>query len=154
MVAPADRPLTPSMKSTFYQRWLMGSGVGADPLVGVKPVQVAINMKRFEAQCQAMEEKFRAWRISEPEPPDDLVLHEFVVVLAKILEKFFQIHSYADGNGHAGRLLPLVLMTRAGLPPAHWSIDGQKNYGTQVSQHRRKVKQPLEDFILDAIAGP
>jgi hypothetical protein len=127
--------------------------VGSDPLVGVDPAKVAINMSSFEAQCRLIEDKFNVWRSSDVKPTDELVLLELVEVLAKVLERFFQIHPYANGNGHAGRFLILVLMTRAGFSPMKWSIDGKQDYADEIYRYRRGDKQPLEDFLLDAIGG-
>jgi hypothetical protein len=128
--------------------------IDGDGKVGVKATLVAILMSQSDAQCRAVEEKFAVWRATEPPPDEASVLIELSVVLAKIVERFFRIHPYANGNGHAGRFLLLVMMTRAGFPPADWSIDGKKPYSSFIFDYRQGNTVPLEDFILDSIAGP
>lgn len=126
-----------------------------DHYVGVEPGKVAWHIKQFEAQCKLLQSRFSEWKVAtDPKPPEAIALLRFVKLLAEILERFFTIHPYANGNGHAGRLLLLVLMARAGYPPANWSIDGKKDYGNAIFAYRRGNKGPLEDFILDSITGP
>jgi hypothetical protein len=128
--------------------------VDGDNRVGVPPARVGWHMNQFEAQCRALEKKFTEWMTSsDPKPSAEVALFRYVAVLAEVLERLFTIHPYANGNGHAGRLLILVLMARVGIHPARWSIDAKQPYGDALAAHRRGNKVPLQDFILDAIIG-
>ena len=111
------------------------------------PKFVAVRVQQFEIQCRALEARFVAWRSSQA-PPVDIVLVELVEILAKVLAQFLGIHPFVNGNGHAGRLLVLVLLARAGFPPADWSVDGKKTYDAALYAYRRGTTAPLEDFIL------
>lgn len=53
--------------------------------------------------------------------------------LAEFLARFFLIHPFADGNGHVGRILAVVLAERLGLAAAPgWTL-ARRPYGPTMS---------------------
>lgn len=126
--------------------------IPGDRRVGVPPDTVAFIMNQFEMQCHKLQAAFSTWRAAEtPKPLEAQVLLRFVKILAEVLERFFTIHPYANGNGHIGRFLILVLLTRAGYAPAQWGLDQKQPYGDAITAYRNGFKEPLENFLLDTI---
>ena len=130
-------------------------GPGADPRVGkVAASEVAAEMAKFEAMCAKLWDAFQATQSSEePKAADDIILFRLVRLLAQALERIFLIHPYANGNGHAGRYLVMYLLAKAGFATTKWSIDDKQPYGDALTAYRDGHKEPLEDFLLDALAA-
>lgn len=123
-------------------------GVGADPRVGVPPQWVALSIKVFEQRCDEVCSAFQA----NTEAPERRLV-AFATLLAELLTTFLGVHPYANGNGHAARLLVCVLMTRHGFQPKTWPIDDRPPYGPALSAHRDGNPKPLITLILRAMRG-
>jgi Fic family protein len=68
-------------------------------------------------------------------------------VLCDILEAFFTVHPFANGNGHAGRMLVWVTLARQGFPPKAWSIDAKQPYAKALNEYRAGNLVPLRQFL-------
>ena len=128
-------------------------GVGGDDKVGSRADEVPAHMGQFSSDWASIESKLTEWRESTPPPADADVLIELAEGLAKLIEQFFRIHPYANGNGHTGRYLTLLIMVRMGFPPADWSIDERPPYCDAIYKYRRGQPDELQDFILKSIQG-
>jgi hypothetical protein len=126
-------------------------GVGADSRVGVEPILIAVVMASFNDQCQKLIDSFIALQGAPKQQLPAVVLARAATILAEILEQFLTIHPYANGNGHAARLLVGVLLGRFGYPPKKWPFDHSPNYGQALTDHRDGNKTPLIAFILQSI---
>lgn len=128
--------------------------VPMDPKVGTKPNLVKAEMRRFETQIENAVTNYekQALRLNSPSHAG-ILLSRFVGIVAHFLVNFLTIHPFANGNGHTARLLVFVLLSRAGFPPADWTIDAKKNYADALSAHRKGDFVPLTDFLLKAIIG-
>jgi len=139
--------------------------VGQDPRVGVDPRLVLWQVGAFETRTREACEEFEKSR-ADGTPPDKAFLG-FTRLLCDALEAFFWIHPYANGNGHSGRLLLWVLMTRHGFPPRNWPLDESPEYGSALTSYRDgteklnagdqkgglALQKPLQRFIMKAIRG-
>jgi Fic family protein len=68
---------------------------------------------------------------------------------------FLTVHPYADGNGHTARALLWLLLFRFGYVPSGWTIEPRPSildYGTLIAQHRRGIRDPLEQYVLKRIS--
>lgn len=122
-----------------------------DNLVGAPPQVVGAQMLQLEQQCHSLVQAHA--KFLENNPTQAVALAKFVHLAAIALERFLTIHPFKDGNGHTGRCLIYLMMTRAGYTPVHWTIDAQQPYYTALSEHRRGNKNALQRFLLHAIVG-
>ena len=125
--------------------------VPGDDKVGTPAGFVLFAISEFEKQCTAV---IAAYGAGAPTQPRNVRLVRLVKLLALLLEQFLCIHPYANGNGHAGRVLVLVLMVRNGFNPVRWHIDESPPYHAALKAHRRGKPQDLEKLLLRAITGP
>jgi hypothetical protein len=80
-------------------------------------------------------------------------LHDVIVFIAQVVSTFQDIHPYADGNGHVGRLLVWVITGHFGMTPAQWWL--HKNPGTDWNQavyaHQTGNPVPLQRFLMSTL---
>ena len=125
--------------------------VDADTRVGAPPRAVAAQMLQFEQQCHSLVQAHAKLLGKAPQPA--VALAKFVHMAAIVLQRFLTIHPFKDGNGHTGRFLIYLMMTRAGYAPVNWSIDAKQPYSDALSRHRDGDKNALQQFLLQAIVG-
>lgn len=97
------------------------------------------------------------------EPSDEISLPE---KLARLHNKFEQIHPFLDGNGRTGRLVLNLLLGRLGYPPAIIYKRDRDKYLRAMQRADRGENGPLAEliarsvttnlyrFVLPAVAGP
>lgn len=123
--------------------------VRGDDKVGTRAAFVDIHMGLFEAHFGTTFNELEQWKSSaHPTPAPPQFLARFIPLLCLTLEEFFRIHPYANGNGHAGRLLLFVLMVRHGFDPKGLELDESPAYGRAIHDYRRGKRRPLEDIML------
>lgn len=128
--------------------------VGGDARVGVPPYLVGMTISNFEAQCTALYAEFQKFKNHrKPGVPEEVVLARFAAILAEMLCQFLTIHPYANGNGHAARLLVWVIMVRCGYPPKAWPLDDSPPYGPALTKYRDQDKKPLIQLLVRSILG-
>lgn len=135
-----------------------GVGVRGDPDVGAAPTAVATEMTAF---CAAIESFLNQLDAIHATPagaiPAVLRLRHAVAVAAEAFEVFLRIHPYANGNGHAARLIVWAVLCRYGYYPYAWSIHprpGHPQYTALIVAHRNGNRAPLQAAILRAIDRP
>ena len=130
-------------------------GIAGDTDVGIPANFVSIAMSVFEKHCSELTEAYLA-AISDtnPAPKQRVLIARLVQLLCTLLEEFFRIHPYANGNGHAGRMMLLFMMIRQGFNPVRWSIDESPTYSEAIKAYRRGKKAGLHNFVMRAIVGP
>jgi hypothetical protein len=78
-----------------------------------------------------------------------------VTFACQVLEVFFRVHPYADGNGHAGRFIVWAILGRYGYWPRRWPVEPRPPdppYSDLVKRYRDGDKEPLEQYVLATIA--
>lgn len=119
--------------------------VGAAPNVGTFAKHVDTAMSLFESRGTRLVEVYRQGRMMLS--PEEAFV-KLIDVLCDLLEAFFTIHPYANGNGHAGRLLVWVVLAREGLAPRNWSIDATQPYGQALNEYRDGKPDKLRRFLI------
>ncbi|MDB5941772.1 MAG: Fic/DOC family protein, partial [Ramlibacter sp.] len=73
---------------------------------------------------------------------------------ASLLTSFYNIHPYANGNGHIGRLLVWVTLHAFGHTPKKMTLHkSPKGYYDLFDLYRANKKKPLEQFLLTCVLG-
>ena len=123
---------------------------------GEPPANVDVKMAEFHAILAGALAKHDL-AIADAKTPGQkaALLARLVALVAATLTHFYDIHPYANGNGHIGRLLAWVLLSRFGYPPnklsLHKSPKGAVGYYDLFDHYRAKKKTPLHTFLLTAV---
>jgi len=75
-----------------------------------------------------------------------------VAAACQIFKVFLTIHPYANGNGHAGRLILWSLLGRYNLWPVNWAVDPrppEPTYTNAIKAHRDGDPRALIQFVLN-----
>lgn len=129
-------------------------GIHGDPSVGTPRNFVAISMRVHEQHCADLVAKFESLKTaSAPAPSPQALLVRYAMLLCDLLEEIFRIHPYANGNGHAGRLLLFVMAHRQGYKTYAWHIDPRPPYSDALTKYRNGKRGPLEKLVIEALVG-
>jgi fido (protein-threonine AMPylation protein) len=113
--------------------------------VGAPPNHVAAQMAVFDTRCKLLFDLYT--KSSQTLDPAEALV-KLIDILCDLLESFFTIHPYANGNGHTGRLLVWVLLARHGFIPRKWSIDAKQPYGRALNAYRAGKPRELQLWLL------
>ena len=127
----------------------------ADARVGVKPALVAARLANLlsnilSSGLKALDDAFK---IPDEKLSPAQKTNYVVKFSCRLLNEFLQIHPYANGNGHIGRLLVWLVLAKFGYWPKEWPLDSRPPYAALLSRYRDGHEQALEDFVLKAIDG-
>ena len=130
-------------------------GVQADPRVGTSPERVAYEMTNLEQNIlrSGFSAMSAAFAIPDARLSPTEKLYYLTVFVCKVLEEFLRIHPYANGNGHMGRLIVWLILSKFGYWPKKWPLDDRPNYSDLLTLHRNGSPEHLEAFVLNAICG-
>lgn len=129
--------------------------IDSEPRVGVPPELVQAYMGAFELKFEkALADFVAAINSAGPITSAAVLLVDLVELLCEMLVIFFTIHPYANGNGHAGRLMVWVLLARHGFAPIAWPLHKSPAYGAAIHSFRNGHKRELNEFILQSVIGP
>ena len=122
-------------------------GVEGDRRVGVPHDSVAPELSNL--QSHILKAGLRALDVAFAIPDDKLSpaekLYNLVKFSCRLLAEFLRIHPYANGNGHIGRLIVLLVLVRFGYWPSSWRLHEHPPYDELLSKYRDGIEQPLED---------
>jgi fido (protein-threonine AMPylation protein) len=123
-------------------------GVPGDSRVGAPPSAVFFLMseigKKVRAAIIALDANVALTNQERLRYLSALVCHALVA--------FFTVHPYANGNGHAGRIIVWSIMGRYGHFSRRWTIDPRPPdppYTTLITEYRSGNRTPLEEYIIE-----
>lgn len=129
-------------------------GVQGDSTVGHVPETVLISMDALVADLKTM---FGALDAGHRLPNSQLSQpHKLAYTIAaacRMFTHFLQIHPYANGNGHAARLLLVCILVRYGYHPTTWTVEPRPNHPNFIDAiilHRQGNVEPLETLVRDS----
>lgn len=126
--------------------------VPSDPLVGTNPDSVLSEMAELETDVIASISELDTYVASGRSRVAKLL--QIVRVAARIFIQFLTTHPYANGNGHAGRLIVIALLGRYGFWMKRWTVEPRPlpqqelDYADAIYAYRRGRVDQLEKFIL------
>jgi len=124
--------------------------VPADPRVGSPPAKVAFDMQELGKLVGV---GFAALDNGPPLTAQDR-LRYLIVFICRIFEVFLRVHPYANGNGHAARMIVWFIFLRYGYWPRRWSVEPKPPdppYSQYISLYRSGQPQHLEAFIASML---
>lgn len=122
----------------------------SDPLVGTNPEDVLGEMAQLGSDVLdaiSALDAFVSTRRSRV-----AILIQVVRVAARVFAQFLTTHPYANGNGHAGRLIVCALLGRYGFWMKRWTVEPRPldpPYSPAIADYRRGYISALEKFILE-----
>ena len=126
--------------------------VPADPRVGAPPESVASQMDQLNAEIRTGLLALDANILASP-----LQRLQYALALAsQALVAFLTIHPYANGNGHAGRLIVWGIMGRYGHWPQRWPVDPRPPdppYSRMIVLCRDGNPVPLQQYLLQTLVS-
>ena len=124
--------------------------VPGDPRVGAAPEAVQSLMDELASEIasglQALDDSL--------EVPSEQRLRYAVALACQAFELFLRIHPYADGNGHAGRIIVWSVLGRYGYWPHSWPVEPRPQdppYTRLLQEYRNGNRAPLETYILTSL---
>lgn len=129
--------------------------IPSDPRVGHSAQLVAVHMAGLAADItDAMRQCDVSWPVPNAVFARPQKLAHVVSVAAAIFVYFLEIHPYANGNGHAARLLLICVLLRFGVFLRSWEMHPRPPdppYTAAIASYRSGDHGPLERFILSCI---
>ena len=136
----------------FHCLRFYGVRIPADPRVGADPLAVEYLMSELSAQVRS---GLLALDANAAFSPKERL--QYIVALAcSVFVNFLTIHPYANGNGHAGRLIVWCILGRYGFWPKDWPVEprpADPPYSDMIRIYRDGNRQPLETMILRTLVN-
>ncbi len=124
--------------------------IPSDPRVGSPPQAVDYLINELASQIRAGVMALDA----EVALSDKERLRYVVALACHAFVAFLTIHPYANGNGHAGRLIVWSILGRYGHFPKRWPVDPRPPdppYSELIKRYRDGQVEPLEIYILQTL---
>lgn len=129
--------------------------IPADSRVGVPAPDVDAAMQAFAVALAPRLAKFDQVYLNPDSSLSEGRKLEFLVAFTcKSFEVFLRIHPFANGNGHIGRFLIWMLLSRFDYWPIGWPIDPKPPdppYSNLIARYRSGDCIPLEAWITSHI---
>lgn len=124
--------------------------VPSDPRVGSPPVAVQHNLTELASIIRS---GLDALEGGPPLSGRDR-LRYLIVFACRAFEIFLRVHPYANGNGHAARLMIWCVLGRYGHWPRRWTVEPRPPdppYSDLIRRYRDGDKNPLELFVASML---
>jgi hypothetical protein len=132
-------------------------GIPGNPFVGCPPTQVRLELQKLDAISQlaikGLDDTFSSLGATASSESKLIAL---IKVTARLFGHFLSIHPYADGNGHAGRLIVIALLGRYNFWPTKFSLEPRppgEAYSDCIRQWQWGNAEPLENLLLEYVIG-
>jgi fido (protein-threonine AMPylation protein) len=126
----------------FYRVAIQG-----DPRVGASPSWVAFYLAQMNSEILS--------GLAALDSMDSNDRLRYLVALASCaFVDFLTIHPYANGNGHAARLIVWSILGRYGYWPHRWSVEPRPpdpRYLDLIVRHRNGEVEPLQSYFLQML---
>jgi len=129
--------------------------VQGDPRVGAYPASVNFLMKELSAELRA---GLLALDGNVLLPVKDKLRYA-IAIACNVFVHFLTIHPYANGNGHAGRLIVWCILGRYGYWPQQWPVDPRPDppppnppYIELIARYRNGDREPLESYMVQILS--
>lgn len=127
--------------------------VGSDPRVGHTAATVPMEMASFARDLDRLNQEmdFSFAAVSKLLTPEMKLLRAIQLVAAAFVY-FLEIHPFANGNGHAARMLIICLLGRQNIyPNAKWKLHPRPDepaYSQAIVAYRNGDKSKLHILLL------
>lgn len=129
--------------------------IPTDPRVGAPPGRVQQEMALLEAELRACIAGLdAAHALPNAQTPSALKLATTLAVACRVLEWFLRIHPYANGNGHAARIIVIAILGRYGYWPTEWTIEPRPSslpYYEMITQQRAGNPVVCEEALAHSL---
>lgn len=127
-----------------------------DERVGHTAATVPIEMSNAcpELIDQAFAQLNLVWEANERLYPREWKVYRAIELAAAIFVYFLEIHPYANGNGHMGRLIVTAFLARYGIRIKTWPVHPRPphpQYAEFIKDYRSGKRDGLEKFLLSCL---
>lgn len=133
-------------------------GIPSNPKVGCPPLQVKLEMAKFAQFASVVISTLDALHAKpDTEASAEDKLASTVAAACRLFAQFLLIHPYANGNGHAGRMMLVALLGRYGYWMSCFTIEPRpfgKTYDDATRDYQNGRPDALEKLVLGCIAAP
>ena len=129
--------------------------VNDDTRVGHPAATISLEMDAFQDLIRkALQECDYIHHVNSKILTKENKLFRLIELTAHAFVYFLEIHPYANGNGHMGRLILLCLLARYYIYPSNWPIHprpAEPPYTAAIVAFRNGDKWPMISFLLRCI---
>lgn len=129
--------------------------INSDPLVGHAAATVPIEMIDLSERIStAVRDLDFLWEVNSVLVSKEEKLIRVFEVISAIFVYFLEIHPYANGNGHAGRILVVALLARYNVYLTKWSLHprpSDSNYSVAIAAHRRGNTDDMVRLLMRCV---
>ncbi len=130
-------------------------GIQSDPRVGYPCQLVLQSMDRLSARIvDGIEQLDRLFCNTAVDPI--VKLQKLLQLVSAVFVDFLTVHPYANGNGHAGRLLVWAILMRYGFRPTTFTVEPRPDppYVSVIVQCRNGNPFPLIEYFACQLVRP
>lgn len=129
--------------------------VQGDVRVGHTAATVLLEMDQLASDIDDVFKKLAlAWSANEKLFGKELKVYRTIELATAVFVYFLEIHPYANGNGHMGRLVLITILARFGIFLRRWPLHPRPPdppYTQLIAMYRSGNRAPLERFVLSCI---
>jgi hypothetical protein len=121
-----------------------------DPNVGRPAARVGALLATLSRLIEEGIAELDSWEMSEDK------VHGSVALACEVFVEFLTIHPYANGNGHAARLVVIAVLASQGLQVNGWPVEPRpaEPYIDLIKKYRKGDREPLERRLIALMSPP